>query len=99
LTRHLELAGFQDLEQRNPVDAGGLHRHCFDPAAVEPVRQPMEIFGECGECWHRFRIDQEARLRRFPLHLCRLLPHWAARSAIRLYLGPLSSSAFLLATW
>ena len=52
-----EPAGFQDLEQRNPVDAGGLHRHRFDSAGLEPVRQPMEIFRECGEGSHRFGVS------------------------------------------
>lgn len=31
---HLESTSFQDLEQRNPVDASGFHRHRFDPAAL-----------------------------------------------------------------
>ena len=54
---HFQPTGFQDLEQRNPIDTGGLHRYRFDSARLEPVCQPMEIFRECGECSHRFGIS------------------------------------------
>jgi hypothetical protein len=54
---HFEPSGLQNLEQRNPVDARGLHRHRFNPTGLEPVRQLMEIFRESGECSHRFGIS------------------------------------------
>jgi Transposase, Mutator family len=87
---HLEPAGFQDLEEWNPVGASGLHCHCLNPARFEPVRQLMEIFRECGECAHRFGIPVRRPgkpQRRFPLRLYRLRPHRAARSVIRLASG------------
>src|ERR1700704_3392681 len=46
---HLEPTDFQNLEQRDPVDAGGLHCHSLDPACLQPICQAMEILRECGE--------------------------------------------------
>ena len=43
---HLEAARLEDLEDRDPVDAGGFHRHVGDATRGQPVRQPMEIAGE-----------------------------------------------------
>src|SRR6266446_891508 len=41
----LEATGFQGLEQRHPIDAGGCHRDRLDTAVDEPVRQGLEISG------------------------------------------------------
>lgn len=53
---HLESASLQDLEQGDPVDAGGLHRHRVDAAALEPVGELMEVGGEAAKAAHRLRI-------------------------------------------
>jgi hypothetical protein len=34
---HFDLAPFQDLKERNPVDAGGLHRDRSNPELLEQV--------------------------------------------------------------
>ena len=49
----LEAAVLQDLEKRDPVDPGGLHRHGGDAAGFEPVGQGLEILGEGAEVAHR----------------------------------------------
>src|SRR5271154_7429847 len=46
---HLEAALLQNLIQRYPVNAGGLHRYGADPARVQPVSQRLEITGEACE--------------------------------------------------
>ena len=53
---HLDPACFEDLEDWNPVNAGGFHCHRLDPAFDEPVGQLIEIRGERAECVHRLRI-------------------------------------------
>ena len=45
----LEAARAEELEERDPVHAGGLHRHGLDAAAGEPVSQGVEIRGEGAE--------------------------------------------------
>ena len=40
---HLEAARVEDLEDRNPIDAGGFHRHVRDAAGRQPVGEPVEI--------------------------------------------------------
>jgi hypothetical protein len=39
----------QDFVDRDPIDAGGLHRHGFNPAGLEPIGQDMQISGEGQE--------------------------------------------------
>jgi hypothetical protein len=46
---NLEPAGFQDLEERNPIDARGFHRDGTNAAGVEPVGDAMEILREGPE--------------------------------------------------
>ena len=58
--RHREPALLQDLEGRNPVHAGALHGDCPDPAALEPVGQPVQIAGKGAEAAHRFWIALRA---------------------------------------
>ena len=43
---HLKAARLEDLEDGNPIDAGGFHRHVGDPAGRQPVGEAMEIAGE-----------------------------------------------------
>ncbi len=50
---HLEAAGVEDLEDRNPIDAGGLHRHVGDATGRQPVGEPLQIRGEGREGLHR----------------------------------------------
>lgn len=38
---YLEASFFQDLEQGDPIDAGGLHRDGLDLAGSEPIGQSM----------------------------------------------------------
>ena len=57
---HSEPALFQDLENRDPIDAGALHGDCLDPALLEPVSQPVQVGGEGAEAAHRFRIAVRA---------------------------------------
>src|SRR5271156_1866566 len=47
---HLEAALLQNLIQRYPVNAGGLHRYGANPAHVKPVGQRLQITGEA--CKH-----------------------------------------------
>jgi hypothetical protein len=44
--QHLEATLFEDFIDRNPVDPGGFHDDGFDPTALKPVRQPMQIGGK-----------------------------------------------------
>ena len=52
----VEAARFKNLEHRDPVDPGRLHRHMRDPRRREPVGEPMQIAGEGGERTDRHRI-------------------------------------------
>ena len=52
----LQTARFENLEERHPVDAGGLHRHSRDFAGTEPVRQRVQILREGPERTHRLRV-------------------------------------------
>ncbi len=53
---HVETAGLQHLEQRNPVNAGGFHGDSRDPTARQPVRQADEIVRKGPERLHRVRV-------------------------------------------
>ena len=52
----LDPSFFQDGEERDPVDAGGLHGHGRDTAVQEPTGQGMEVLGEGGEGTYRVRV-------------------------------------------
>lgn len=43
---HLKATGLEDLEDGNPVDAGGFHGHARNAAGREPIGQPLQIAGE-----------------------------------------------------
>jgi hypothetical protein len=53
---HLEAAGVEDLVQRHPVDAGGLHRDRGDATPLEPLGQSLEVRGETVKPAHRLGI-------------------------------------------
>ena len=42
----------EQLEERDPMDACGLHRHRLDAAPTQPVRQGVEVRGERAELPH-----------------------------------------------
>ena len=66
--QHLEAALIQDLESRDPADAGGLHDHRPHPALSEPVGKAVQIAGERAEAAHRLGVT--ARSNRRHMH-CR----------------------------
>jgi len=47
--QHLKAAGFEDLEDRNPVHARRLHRDRRDTSLLEPIGQSVEIATERPE--------------------------------------------------
>jgi hypothetical protein len=52
----MEAARLEQLIQRDPVHAGGLHGHGVDAAGIEPIGQTMQIDSEAGELAHGFVI-------------------------------------------
>jgi hypothetical protein len=64
--QHLEAALIQDLESRDPVDAGGLHDHRPHPARGEPVGKAVQIAGERAEAAHRLGVTP--RINRRHMH-------------------------------
>ena len=50
---HLEPESVERLEDGNPVDAGGLHRHMRDTTRREPVCEAVQIAGERRKGLHR----------------------------------------------
>jgi len=53
---HGEAALLQDFEDGDPVNAGGLHGNCGDPALLEPVGKTVQVSCEGAETADRFRI-------------------------------------------
>ena len=47
---------FQNLEEGNPIDSGGLHRHRLNASALQPIGEPLEIFGEGLETANGFWV-------------------------------------------
>ena len=54
--KHREAARFQQLEQRDPVHAGGLHRDRVHAAGVKPIGDGVEVHREAGELAHRLVV-------------------------------------------
>jgi hypothetical protein len=52
----LEPALLEDLVGRDPVDSGRLHGDGLDPAALEPVGEPVQLAGDGAEGPHRLRV-------------------------------------------
>ena len=66
--QHFEAAGFEDLEDRNPVHARRLHGDGLDAGLLEPIGQSVEIAAERPEGANRVvvpiaghRNDMEGR--------------------------------------
>ena len=53
---HLKASLFQQLEQGDPIDPRGLHRHRRYAALPEPVRQRLQVRSKGAEGPHRLRI-------------------------------------------
>ena len=53
---HLEAARVEDLKDRDPVDAGGFHRHVCHATRGEPVGEAVQIGREGRKRSHRGRI-------------------------------------------
>ena len=54
---HLEASLFEDVVDRDPVHAGGLHRHGVDAAGLKPVDHAIQVRRERLESADRFRIS------------------------------------------
>ena len=50
---NFKTTGVEELEDRNPIDAGRLHDDRLDAAFRKPVHQPMQIRREGAEIAHR----------------------------------------------
>ena len=53
---HREAARFEQLEQGDPVHAGGLHRHGVHGAGLKPIGDGVEVHREAGELAHRLVV-------------------------------------------
>jgi hypothetical protein len=53
---HVDTARLEDLIERDPVDAGGFHRHAGHTARRQPIGPAMEICGEGLEGAHGSRV-------------------------------------------
>jgi hypothetical protein len=54
--QHREAARLEQLEQRDPVHAGGLHGHRVRATGGQPIGQGVEIEGEAGELAYRLVV-------------------------------------------
>ena len=80
---HPEAAVFQDLKERNPENARGLHRHAFDAALLEPIGQLLEFLGEGTEVRTGCGSRSVGTATRSPLPRYRLRPCWAPALGLR----------------
>ncbi len=55
--QHGEAARLQQLEQRDPVHAGGFHGDGVDPAGLEPIGDGVKVDREAGKLAHRFLVS------------------------------------------
>lgn len=51
-----QAGALQDLEEGNPIDAGGFHDDSVNATSFEPVGQGVEVGGEGGENAHRLPV-------------------------------------------
>jgi hypothetical protein len=54
---HIKAALIENLKDWDPVDAGGLHRDRTDAAALQPIRQAVQVASERAEAAHRLGIS------------------------------------------
>lgn len=54
--KNFESGGFEDLKERNPIDAGGLHGDGLNATSFEPVTQLKQIVGESGKGSNRVGV-------------------------------------------
>jgi hypothetical protein len=52
----LEAGRLEDLEEGDPIDAGGLHRDGGDTTGLQPVPKGVEVFGEGGKAAYGIRV-------------------------------------------
>ena len=69
---HVEAMGLQDLEHRDPVDPGRLHRHRGYLAFLEPVGQGVQVASKGGKVPDRARSGRPPRT-----------PPWRPRPSLR----------------
>src|SRR5687768_18374967 len=67
---HFKASLHQQLVKRNPVNSGGFHRHCLDPALLQPVRQSAQFSGEGSESAHVLPFGIAAWRDSGPVLLC-----------------------------
>ena len=67
--QHFEAPLHQQLVERNPVDAGGLHRYRLDLTPLEPVGQSAQISAEGPEAAHVLPFAIAARRHSSPVLL------------------------------
>ena len=63
---NLEAAPLEQLEQRNPVNAGRFHSHAGDAALLQPVGQQLQVRGagaELAHVWRQLRSAASSRVR------------------------------------
>jgi hypothetical protein len=89
---YIETILFQHVVYRNPVHARGLHHHRFDPALLQPFRQPVQIGCEAFKNPHRLggpiRSHRHVMFAASDVDPCRIPMHYVQARAARPDLPP-----------